>query len=87
MMIKRFLFVGGLVCAVGLTSACGSRQFTKGQYDEDVNEANLLTDKWSESDMQTAVRELVASATSHPAIAGSKRPPIVMVTRLQNKTS
>jgi uncharacterized protein (TIGR02722 family) len=29
----------------------------------------------------------VASATAHPSIAQAKRPPIVMVTRLQNKTS
>ena len=87
MMIKRILFAAGLVCVIGLNTGCGSRQFTKGQYDENVEDANLLTDKWSESDMQTAVRELVSSATGHPSIAGSKRPPIVMVTRLQNKTS
>jgi len=71
---------------LGLTS-CGPRQFAEGSYDENVNDTNLLTDRWSESDMQGAVRDLVASATSHYAIANSKRPPIVMVTRLQNKTS
>ncbi|HMN69635.1 MAG TPA: penicillin-binding protein activator LpoB [Bdellovibrionales bacterium] len=84
--MKKLLVLGGLICAMGLT-ACGPRQFVKGQYDENVEDTNLLTDKWSESDMQNAVRDLVASATSHPAIAGAKRPPIVMVTRLQNKTS
>ena len=67
--------------------ACGPRQFVKGEYDENVEKANLLTDKWSESDMQNAVKDLVASAIAHPAIASAKRPPIVMVTRLQNKTS
>lgn len=87
MMIKRILFAAGLVCAVAVTSGCGSRQFTKGQYDENVEDVNLLNDKWSESDMQAAVRDLVASATAHPAISAAKRPPIVMVTRLQNKTS
>ncbi|NCN42498.1 penicillin-binding protein activator LpoB, partial [bacterium] len=61
--------------------------FVKGEYDENVESANLLNDKWSESDMQRAVKDLVASATSHPAINGAKRPPIVMVTRLQNETS
>ena len=75
-----------LVCALVL-SACGPREFVKGQYDENVQDVNLLTDKWSESDMQAAVRDLVASAVAHPAIANAKRPPIVMVTRLQNKTS
>ena len=69
-------------------SACGPRQFVKGSYDENVEgNTNLLTDKWSESDMQAAVRDLVAAATANPSIAGAKRPPIVMVTRLQNKTS
>jgi uncharacterized protein (TIGR02722 family) len=75
-----------LFCFIALT-ACGPREFVKGQYDENVNDTNLLTDKWSESDMQAAVRDLVASAIAHPAIAQAKRPPIVMVTRLQNKTS
>ncbi len=70
-----------------ILTGCGPRQFVKGDYDENVEDTNLLTDKWSESDMQRAVKELVASAVSHPAIAGAKRPPIVMVTRLQNKTS
>lgn len=85
--MKKLLTLAGLLCVLGLT-ACGPRQFVKGQYDENVEtDANLLTDKWSESDMQAAVKDLVNSATSHPAIANAKRPPIVMVTRLQNKTS
>lgn len=74
-----------LVSSLGL-SACGPKAFVKGEYDEDVEGTNLLTDKWSESDMQNAVSDLVKSATSHPAIKNAKRPPIVMVTRLQNKT-
>lgn len=67
--------------------ACGPRAFIKGDYDENVTDTNLLTDKWSESDMQKVVADLVGSATSHPAVRTAKRPPIVMVTRLQNKTS
>lgn len=76
-----------LVFTLGVVSACGPRAFVKGEYDEDVEETNLLTDKWSESDMQNAVKDLVNSMVKHPAINGAKRPPIVMVTRLQNKTS
>lgn len=79
----KFLSLVLLVGAVG----CGPRQFVKGQYDDNVEDTNLLTDKWSETDMQKAVKELVDSATAHPSIAGAKRPPVVMVTRLQNKTS
>lgn len=65
---------------------CGPRAFVKGEYDENVESTNLLTDKWSETDMQKAVKDLVASAIAHPAINASKRPPIVMVTRIENKT-
>lgn len=75
-----------VVCALAV-SACGPRQFVKGEYDNNVEDTNLLTDKWSESDMQQAVKDLVTSAVSHPSIASAQRPPIVMVTRLQNKTS
>jgi penicillin-binding protein activator len=84
--MKNFALFTVVICAFVMT-ACGPRQFVKGQYDENVEDTNLLTDKWSESDMQSAVRDLVASATAHPSIAQAKRPPIVMVTRLQNKTS
>jgi penicillin-binding protein activator len=66
---------------------CGPRQFVKGDYDDNVEDTNLLTDRWSETDMQKAVKDLVSSATAHRAISGAARPPIVMVTRLQNKTS
>jgi uncharacterized protein (TIGR02722 family) len=77
-MILNFLLV---------TVGCGPKAFVKGDYDENVQETNLLNDKWSETDMQTAVRDLVASATAHDSISSAKRPPVVMVTRLQNKTS
>lgn len=76
-----------LLAATLILANCGPRQFVKGEYDQNVEDTNLLTDKWSESDMQAAVRDLVASAVAHPAISAAKRPPIVMVTRLQNKTS
>lgn len=69
------------------TTACGPRAFVKGDYDQNVESTNLLTDQWSESDMQAAVKDLVSSAINHPAIANAKRPPVVMVTKLQNKTS
>ena len=84
--MKNMILAFALLGLAGLT-ACGPREFVKGSYDQNVDDPNLLTDKWSESDMQAAVRDLVASAVSHPAISNAKRPPIVMVTRLQNKTS
>lgn len=84
----RRAFVGLLlVSSSSLLTSCGPSAFTKGDYDQNVEEANLLNDGWSESDMQVAVRDLVGSATGHPAIASAKKVPVVMVTKLQNKTS
>ncbi len=74
-----------LILAAFLMQGCGTRQFTKGSYD-DVNNENLLDDLWSETDMQKAVNDLVASLLKNRTIAEAKRPPLVMVTKLQNKT-
>lgn len=82
----KLVLYGALTFGLILTG-CGPKAFVKGEYDENVNDQNLLTDKWSETDMQGIVKTLVASAVSHPAISSAKRPPVVMVTRLQNKTS
>ena len=73
------------VLLVGIT-ACGPKAFVKGDYD-DVERKNLLNDQWSETDMQNAVKDLVASMMVHPTVDKAKTPPIVMVTNLQNKTS
>lgn len=67
-------------------SACGPKAFIKGEYD-DPNRENLLNDQWSETDMQNSVKTMVASLVAHPSIAAAKTPPILMVTKLQNKTS
>ena len=69
-----------------LLTACGPQAFVKGNYD-DVQKQNNLNDSWSETDMQIAVKAMVDSMVSHPAIAQAKAMPIVMVTNLQNKTS
>lgn len=69
-----------------VTQACSHREFSKGSYDN-VEDENLLNDRWSETDMQKAVNELVNGIVSHRSISEAKRPPVVMVTKLQNKTS
>lgn len=84
--LRLFVVVSSILGGLSLT-ACGPKAFVHGGYDEDVNSENLMTDRWSETDMQRAVKDLVGSAMRHDAIANAKRPPIVMVTKLQNKTS
>lgn len=75
------------ILALALTTSCGPKAFVKGDYDKDVEKTNLLNDQWSETDMQRSVKELVDSLSKHYTIAGAKTPPLVMVTKLQNKTS
>lgn len=74
-----------ILAAVGLFS-CGPKAFIKGQYEDPLKE-NLLTDQWSETDMQIIVKELATSLIAHPRIVKAQTPPILMVTTLENKTS
>lgn len=80
--MKKVVLAGLLIAL----SACTSREFVRGDYDN-VNETNLLNDRWSESDMQNVVAALVGQMVNHREIQEARRPPILMVTRLQNKTS
>ncbi len=79
----KFFFLGFSLLTF---SGCGPQAFVEGDYD-DVATENLLTDQWSETDMQKTVNELVTSMLNHNAISRAKLPPLVMVTKLQNKTS
>ena len=83
--MKKFILV--TVLSLGfLVSGCGPQAFVEGEYDSDVNSTNLLNDRWSESDMQNVVRDLVAGMVNHPVISSNRTRPTVIVTRLQNKT-
>ena len=79
-------FIAFTIFATFSTLSCGPRAYVKGDYD-DVSKANLLTDRWSETDMQNVVKALTESLIGHPAISKAKRPPVLLITRLQNKTS
>lgn len=83
--MKKFIISILSLSFLALT-ACSPKAFVKGEYDE-VEKQNLLNDSWSETDMQVAVKAMVQSMVSHPSIAQAKTPPVIMVTKLQNKTS
>lgn len=89
--MKKFSFaksvfaVLAFVSTTFLLASCGPKAFTKGEYD-DLSRENNLNDLWSETDMQKSVEDLVNSMVSAPVIAGARKPPLVMVTKLQNKT-
>lgn len=84
--MKKNLMSAALCLSLLTMVGCGPKAFVKGEYD-DVNRENLLNDQWSETDMQKAVQDLVASLMASPAISQAKKMPVVMVTNLQNKTS
>jgi len=83
--MKKFVLMMLAACSVALVTGCGPKAFVKGDY-EDVEKENNLNDQWSETDMQKVVQSLVSGMVQHPSISNAKRPPIVMVTKLQNKT-
>ena len=85
-MQSRVQILLAALAALVLFTGCGPKAYVRGEYD-DVGRANLLNDKWSETDMQVVAESLVKSMLSHPSLRDAKRPPVVMVTNLQNKTS
>ncbi|OFZ16483.1 MAG: penicillin-binding protein activator LpoB [Bdellovibrionales bacterium RBG_16_40_8] len=85
--MSKSIILSLLVGSAFSLSSCAPKAFVRGSYDENVNSENLMTDQWSETDMQGAVKTLVSSALRNDAVANAKRTPIVMVTKLQNKTS
>jgi len=81
----RPFFVTLAFSPLALLAGCGPSAFVNGQYD-DVNSANLMDDTWSETDMQVVAKSLVDSMMQSGAIQQATKPPLVMVTNLQNKT-
>jgi uncharacterized protein (TIGR02722 family) len=84
--LKSIIQLAAAMSLLLTVAACGPKAFVKGEYDDPERE-NLMTDQWSETDMQKSVADMVASMVKHPVINNAKVPPIVMVTGLQNKTS
>jgi len=82
-MTKNLFLLFSILFVAG---ACSSKGYINGKY-ENPNEVNLMNDRWSESDMQATVKALVQSLKNHRSISVARRPPILMVTRLLNKTS
>lgn len=80
--IRNNLGILGLI----LLSACGSRQFTQGEYD-DPNVVRHLDDEFNESDAQVLSQEMIVSLQQHPMVTTAKTPPVVQMEVVRNKTS
>lgn len=69
-----------------ILASCGSKQFTQGKYD-DLSEERLLDDQFNESDMKRIADTMVDSLSSSKLLGGVRRPPVVLVTMMKNKTA
>lgn len=67
-------------------SACGGpKAFTKGAYD-DPERVELLDDRFNEADMQQMADTVVRAMVACKWVANAPKPPVVIVTRVQNRT-
>lgn len=84
-MLRRFPLFLSLVAFAFLVSACGSKQFTRGEYD-DMSQDRLLDDKFNETDMRLIAERMVESLTGSRVITELRKPPVVLVTLMKNRT-
>ena len=68
-----------------LYTSCGHREFSQGKYD-DMSEERLLDDKFNETDMRMIADTMIKSLTESLVIREAKRPPIVLVTLVKNRS-
>jgi penicillin-binding protein activator len=74
-----------VIALATLFTSCGSKQFTQGKYD-DLSEERLLDDKFNETDMRMIADKMVKSLTESYVVREAKKPPVVMVTLVKNRT-
>lgn len=84
----KFLVWGGVTLSLGLSlvmGGCGPKAFTKGEYD-DPTRVQLLDDKYNEADMQQMADTIIRAMVACKWISNAKKPPVVIVERVQNRT-
>jgi uncharacterized protein (TIGR02722 family) len=86
MRLTVLLLLAFALAANLLLSGCsGPRAFTKGEYD-DPTRVELLDDKFNESDMQQMADTVIKAMVSCGYVANAKKPPVVVVERVANRT-
>jgi penicillin-binding protein activator len=77
--------VGLFLSVLILTSGCGPKAFTKGDYD-DPTRVELLDDKFNEADMQQMADTVIRAIVACDYISKAKKSPVVIVEKVQNRT-
>lgn len=68
-----------------ILASCGHREFSQGEYD-DLSQDRLLDDKFNESDMRMISDTMISSLVGSPVIKETRKPPVVLVTLVKNRT-
>lgn len=68
-----------------ISSGCGPKAFTKGEYD-DPTRVELLDDKFNEADMQQMADTMIKAMVACDYVAKAPKPPVVIVEKVQNRT-
>lgn len=86
--MKRTQTILTALCTLSLLAAAcqGPRAYTRGEY-ADPNAIELLSDNFSENDLQLIARRMVESLQESPAFARIEGQPMVMVGEMRNRTS
>ncbi|MFZ9594937.1 MAG: penicillin-binding protein activator LpoB [Bdellovibrionia bacterium] len=83
-MLNRFRLFFGVV-SICVVSGCGPTAFIKGEYD-DPTRVELLDDQFNEADLQQMAETVVKAMVSCPYVLGAKKPPVVQVEKVANRT-
>jgi len=85
-MIRTQIYLALILTIVFVFVSCGPRQYTKGKY-ADPNVVMLLTDKFSENDLQLIAKKIANSITNSTIVKARDKRPIFQIERVTNKTS
>lgn len=83
--MRRLFFVIAIASLFSLFTACGSKQFTGGKYD-DLSEERHLDDKFNDTDMRKIAETMVQSLIGSHIVQGNKKAPVVLVTLVKNRS-
>lgn len=85
-MKKNLLYLVIFGTILFVISSCGPRQYTKGEY-KDPNVIMLLTDKFSENDLQLIAKKIANSILESSIVKGRDKRSVFQIERVTNKTS
>jgi uncharacterized protein (TIGR02722 family) len=74
------------LAVVALAGCGGPRAFTQGEY-ADPNAIEMLSDQFSENDLQLIAKKMVASLHDSAVVQELKTRPVIVVGKVRNKTS